>query len=294
MTTLHTVKEDELPALKDWLEQFLPCSFKLYHTVRGTLQGRWAGTTFCTLGWPDILAAGEGEANPASACYRYHSEPRVTSVFSPDPHHLEELLLWPGFLDWSQPIIFQAVSSDLAPVIQKVAKSKGGDCTTFANVIHEASGEDLPPRPVPKGFELRDLDPDLHTDYVMSTWPHSRTNSDSYIRELLRKFPSVGLFDKDGEIIGLEIGNEYGAIGMLHVREAYRGRGLGKIITSQLAQKYFCDDHSVIALVIKNNLPSRRMHTSCGFKEVGSVDWIIYHDGDETKLMEKMSYKRYL
>ena len=39
-----------------------------------------------------------------------------------------------------------AVSSDLAPVIQKVAKSKGGDCTTFANVIHEASGEDLPPR----------------------------------------------------------------------------------------------------------------------------------------------------
>ena len=81
---------------------------------------------------------------------------------------------------------------------------------------------------------------------------------------------------------------------MLHVREAYRGRGLGKIITSQLAQKYFCDDHSVIALVIKDNLPSRRMHTSCGFKEVGFVDWMIYHDGDETKLMEKMSYKRYL
>ncbi|RUS71082.1 hypothetical protein EGW08_021160 [Elysia chlorotica] len=288
--TLHAVKEDELPAVKDWLEKFMPRSAKLYCTIRETLQGRWTGTTFCTLGWPNILAVGEMEAKPESPCYIYHSEPRTTSVFSPDPDHLEKLLMWPGFLDWSQPIIFQAVCSGCTPSILKLAKAKGGDCLVYANVINEARETELPPRPVPEGFYLSNLDPDLHTDYAISTWPHSRNHTDRYIRQLLRKFPSVGLFDKDGECIGLEIGNEYGAIGMLHVREEYRGRGLGKIITSQLAQKYFCDGLNVIAFVIKDNKPSRRMHTSCGFKEVGFADWVLYNNGSFEDLKKKMGY----
>ncbi|GFN87291.1 hypothetical protein PoB_001379700 [Plakobranchus ocellatus] len=57
---LHEVTQSELPALQDWLGQFLPDSLKMYMTVRETLQGRWRGTTFYTLGWPNILAAGEG------------------------------------------------------------------------------------------------------------------------------------------------------------------------------------------------------------------------------------------
>ena len=78
---------------------------------------------------------------------------------------------------------------------------------------------------------------------------------------------------------------------MLHVREECRGRGLGKVITSQLAQKYFCDGLPVIACVIKVNESSRRMHTSCGFREVGSVDWIVYHKGDLEELERKLAFQ---
>ena len=77
---------------------------------------------------------------------------------------------------------------------------------------------------------------------------------------------------------------------MLYVREAYRRRGLGKIITSQLAQKYFSDELPVTVFVSKDNESSRRMHTSCGFKEIGTVDWITYYTGDEEEFNKNMGY----
>ncbi|GFN83552.1 glycine n-acyltransferase [Plakobranchus ocellatus] len=288
--SLHHVTESDLPQLKQWLEQFLPDSVKLYCTVRETLQGRWPGTTFVTLGWPDILAVGEGSAPKDSTCYEYHMAPRTTCVFSPDQEHLEALLLYPGYLDWSQPIAFQAASEKMRSTIIKVSQAKGGNCVMKTNYLLEASQEELPPRPAPEGFELRALDPDLHTDYVMSTWPHSRNGSRTYIQEMLRRFPSIGLFDKNNECIRLEIGNEYGAMGMLHVREEFRGRGLGKVITSQLAQKYFCDDLPVVAMTIKSNEASLRMHTSIGFRVMGEVDWIFFYTGSLQEFMDKIGY----
>ncbi|GFO04915.1 glycine n-acyltransferase, partial [Plakobranchus ocellatus] len=289
-TSLHHVTDSDLPQLKQWLEKFLPNSFKLYCTVRETLQGRWRGTTFVTLGWPDILAVGEGAVPKNSACYEFHMAPPITCVFSPDPEHVEALLLYPGFLDWSQPIAFQAASEKIRSTITKVSQAKGGNCVLKTNCILEASQEELPPRPVPEGLELRALDADLHTEYVTSTWPHSRNGAAAYIQEMLRRFPSVGLFDKNNECIGLEIGNEYGAMGMLHVREEFRGRGLGKIITSQLAQKYFCDNLPVIAVTIKSNEAALRMHTSMGFRVMGEVDWVLYYTGNLQELMDKIGY----
>ncbi|RUS72251.1 hypothetical protein EGW08_019992 [Elysia chlorotica] len=250
--TLHVVKECELPALKDWLEKFLPDSFR---------------------------------------CYLYYSEPRTTSVFSPEPPNLEKLLLWPGFLDWSQPIIFQGVSSRLTHSISKMAASQGGNCRIYHYVLYKATQSEIPLRPIPEGFRIDALDPDLHTDYILSTWSHVRKNTDVYVREALRRLPSVGLFDKDGQCIGVEAGTDYGSIGMLHVQEAFRGRGLGKVITSQLAHKYFCDGLPVIALAGKDNESSLRMHTSCGFKEVGFADWLFYNVGDEREFDEKVGYK---
>ncbi|GFR60326.1 glycine N-acyltransferase [Elysia marginata] len=288
---LHTVQESELPVLKEWLEKFLPHSFTLYYTVREAITGRWPGTVFGTLGWPGILAVGEMEVSQDCPGYWYYSDPRITSVYSPSPDHLETLLTWPGFLDWSKPIIFQGLSKTSTPIIEKVARAKGGNHKVLNHVLHQASPSDLPPRPVPDGFYLHDLDPDLHTDYIMSTWIHSRTHSDTYIRELIKRFPSVGLFDKDDQCVGLEIGTEYGTVGMLHVREEYRGRGLGKVITSQLAQKFFCVGLPVMAIVSKDNESSQPMHTSCGFKEICDVDWVLFYHGDLMELMESVRHK---
>ncbi|GFO19673.1 glycine n-acyltransferase [Plakobranchus ocellatus] len=160
------------------------------------IQGRWWGSTLVTLGWPGILAVGEGPAPEDSSCYEYHTVPRCTSVFSPDPEHLETLLLYPDYLDWSQPIIFQGVTKKTRPVLDKIIETKGGNCDIEPCSILEAGQEELPPRPVPEGLDLRALDGDLHADYIKSTRPYTRDGETSYIKELIRRFPSVGLFDE--------------------------------------------------------------------------------------------------
>ncbi|GFO17436.1 glycine n-acyltransferase-like protein 3 [Plakobranchus ocellatus] len=130
-------------------------------------------------------------------CALYHRDPRTTSVYSPNPDHAETLLLYPGFLDWKQPILFQAMTKKLRPVLQKLSTQMGGNQMIYPNVMVEATEEDLPERPVPEGFELRPLDPDKHTDVVLTNWPHGRRHTDLFIRELLRRFPSIGLFNKE-------------------------------------------------------------------------------------------------
>ncbi|GFN94037.1 hypothetical protein PoB_002054300 [Plakobranchus ocellatus] len=271
------------------------------------LQGRWRGSTLVTLGWPDILAVGEGPdilavgAGPVpedSPCYKFHASPRCTFVFSPDPEHLETLLLYPDCLDWSQSIIFQGVNKKNRPVLDKIIEAKGSNCHIDTYSILEAGREELPPRyaddslviaesgkqlqklldtvvlesermglslsvkktacmviskkssnpkcnlvsKVPEGLELRALDGDLDIDYINSTREETRDGEASFIKELIRRFLSVGLFDGINKCVGLELGEEFGTLGMLHVREDFRGRDLGKVITSQLAQKCFRDD----------------------------------------------------
>lgn len=290
--TLHKVAPSELPALRDWLFQYLPDSRKMYFTVLSIISGKWQGTTFCTLGWPHILAAGEGVASPEeSNCFLYLTDPRTTHVYSPEPSDAEALLLCPGFLDWTQPVFFQAQTKKLRETIKKVSTSKGGNLIVFANVMVEATAEEMPPSPVPQGFELRPLDPDRHADYVLGTWPMRRRHTYSYIRELLKRLPSIGLFDKStGQCAGYELIYEYGAVGMLFVMEEFRGRGFGKVITTNLAQNFFQDGHTVAAWVIKSNKPSMSMHLDSGFREGAGFDFLVHHIGPQADYFKKHGY----
>ncbi|GFN86212.1 glycine n-acyltransferase [Plakobranchus ocellatus] len=289
--TLHRVTTDELPALKDWLEKYLPESRKIFFTVLETIRGRWQGTVFYTLGWPDILAVGEGLIGlEDSPCALYFRDPRTTSIYSPSLDHAETLLLYPGFLDWKQPIIFQAVTRKLRPVLQKLSTQMGGNQTIYPNIMVEATEDDMPERPVPEGFELRPLDPDKHTDVVLTNWPHGRRHTDLFIKELLRRFPSIGLFNKeDGECVGAEIRYESGSLGMLFVKEKFRGKGFGKLISSTLSQSFFREGDSSVGWVIESNESSVRMHTGCGYKIIkDKFDYFIHHM--ET---QKAYYKRF-
>ncbi|KAK3733585.1 hypothetical protein RRG08_056944 [Elysia crispata] len=264
----------------------------LYFTVLWTIKGKWRGTSFYSLGWPNILAVGEGLITPEeSDCSAYHTDPRTTHVYSPDPSHAEALLTYPGFLDWTKPIFFQAETNKLRETIRKVSTAKGGNLIVFANMMVEAEAEDMPASPVPEGFELRALDPGQHSDFVVGTWPMRRQHSFVYVRELLKSFPTVGLFNKaTGQCVGYELMYEYGAVGMLFVMEEFRGRGFGKVITTQLAQNYFREGHSVAAWVIKSNAPSMRMHFDSGFKEKTPFDFIVHHVGSQADYFKKHGY----
>uniref|UniRef100_A0A0B7A6N9 Uncharacterized protein n=1 Tax=Arion vulgaris TaxID=1028688 RepID=A0A0B7A6N9_9EUPU len=198
MTSLHKVTRDELPILLEWTAKYLPLSYKHYETIQAKIQGIWQGTPLYTLGWPDIRAVGEGPADSSECqCADYFNKFQATSVFSPNSEDLEELLTTPGFLDWTKPIIFYAICHDNGDVVEKVSNATGTKYNTrYVNHAFLANPGDVVERTIPDGFHIRSLDPDLHSDYVASTWPHHRLHTNQYIAEVLKSFPSVGVFDR--------------------------------------------------------------------------------------------------
>ena len=78
---------------------------------------------------------------------------------------------------------------------------------------------------------------------------------------------------------------------MLFVLEEFRGRGFGKVITTQLSQNFFRDGHSVAAWVIKSNGPSMRMHTDSGCKEKEGFDFLIHHIEEQAKYFKRFGYQ---
>ncbi|KAK3802330.1 hypothetical protein RRG08_018431 [Elysia crispata] len=280
--TLHRVTGDELPALRDWLKHHLPETFRLYNTTEEIIRGRWQGTSFLTLGWPDIQAVGEGPVSPDDIdCAAYFMEPRVTCVFSPSPDQLTRLLTAPDIYDWTRPILFFVFSTRLSPTIREVSEARGGNPDRAQRQACRlvARPGDVPLLPVPEELEARALDPDLHSDLVYSNWDHSRKHCDLYIRQLLGRFPSVGLFDKSGRCVAHELGKHYGTIGFLHVHEEFRGRGLGKVVLSLLAHKYLSQGLTVTTLVFADHKHSLAMHTSMGFHIEGDLHLYTHYIG---------------
>ncbi|BFZ09975.1 hypothetical protein BsWGS_13014 [Bradybaena similaris] len=278
MEPLHKVTTEELPILLEWTAKHLPGAFKIHCTINEELNGRWQGPDYYTLGWPEILAVGEGPVDGSkSKCADFFNDTRHTCVYAPNPEHVEELLRRPEFLDWTKPILFHCNDYDSAMVAENISNSTG---TTFNNKITVnllvAYPGDILPRPIPDEFELRQLDPDRDAEFVTSTWPFRRNHTVTYLREALKSFPSLGIFDRNGDCAALEIMTEFGTAALLYTKEDYRGRGLGSCVVSHLAQKFFQENKPIVATVLPHNKPAMDMHTKLGFKVIGKMCWFVH------------------
>ncbi|CAG5122943.1 unnamed protein product [Candidula unifasciata] len=275
MEPLHIVTKEELPVLYEWLQKHLPNTYKMYGTVYLQLEGRWPGTRFYTLGWPEIRAVGEGTVDESeSKCPQFFNHVRHLNVYGPDLADVEELVRRPEFVDWTKPVLTHANCYQSADVLEKLSKDTGTPFNKRTRTqLMIAYPGDIKPCPVPEGFEVRPIDPQLHTSYMTSTWPHRRQHTDSYIRAVIESCHSVGIFDRDGNLAAFELENEYGFSALLHVKDEYRGLGLAKCVVSLLAQKLFKENRPIPAAVIASNKPAVALHEQMGFKTISYLDW---------------------
>jgi len=276
---LHKVTREELPVLLEYLEQHLPESFVLHATARNTIRGQWSGLTFYTLGWPDVKAAALGLPDDTCKLREFYATPRKTSVFSPSTDHAHKLLTSPGFMDWSQPAMFLAVSSDMTRVVQEVSRAASADnevtIVDSCETMQVRPGE-LTSRPAPPDVTVRRLQTDEDFAWACDHWPHKHEGTDRYTREITQSFPSVVALDNAGRYLGFEVGYDFGFIGMLHVIEEARGQGLGSYITCQLVEKYHQEGQPATVTVGQNNEASLKLHEKLGFKKICVLNYVIH------------------
>ena len=86
-----------------------------------------------------------------------------------------------------------------------------------------------------------------------------------YIRFHIENFPSVGIRDKEGNLVAWELTYFTGNMGMLYVVEGHRRKGLAKFMICKLAQKHIKSGRRVFSSVDETNALSLKIHQSCGF-----------------------------
>ena len=274
---LHLLTKDELPKLLEWLEQHLPESWRLFGMVREEVLGRWNAFHFFSLGWPNILAAGTGNPCDDGKLVDYFTTPLRVTVYSPEETNARRLLTHPGYLDWTQCMLFM-VPHELGDLVVSLSKEYcSKDDLPQRDITHvmEAKPGCVLPRLLPAGMTTKELQFSKHGELAKKNW-FRKPYSDKYMEEVWRHFPVVGVFGQDGSCLGYECFTEFGTMGMLFVREEARGQGIGSFLTSKMAEMRFQDGHSAVISVQDGNGPSARLHQRLGFKTVCKADIIIH------------------
>ena len=126
-------------------------------------------------------------------------------------------------------------------------------------------------REVPEGYvldELREAD----TTVVFENWGYSREGDTELVRRHLLHLPSVALRDSNGCLVGWYITYYIGEMGMLHVLEEHRGKGVAKCLIYELAKKMIAMNRDLFCYIDVNNVPSVKSHEKCGFHLVSDCD----------------------
>jgi RimJ/RimL family protein N-acetyltransferase len=110
---------------------------------------------------------------------------------------------------------------------------------------------------------------------IAAHWSPERDTTD-YVRRRIEEGITSGL-EVDGELVAWDMTHfetdRVVMLGFLHVKEAYRGQGYAKVVTTATAEKVFAKGKIAAAEVFEDNLPSLRLTEGMGFQRVKRQVW---------------------
>jgi GNAT superfamily N-acetyltransferase len=136
---------------------------------------------------------------------------------------------------------------------------------------------------------------------IASHWRYAGPGTAAFILRLLSVLQSWGAW-RDGRLVGWAVRQAYGAIGMVHVLEEERGRGVAKQLVAYAvnmmlderrkaseagaaaaggagdseATSELCDDWTPFCFINDWNEISQRLFVAVGFKPVLQIDWLTW------------------
>ena len=112
-------------------------------------------------------------------------------------------------------------------------------------------------------------------EFVFSHWEFANEKNLPFVRFNIKNFPTVAVRSKeDGSLVAWEITYFNGEMGMLHVVEKHRGRGIAKFIIYELGKKLISKGQEVFSFIVEDNEKSISLHLKCGFSILNSCSLI--------------------
>lgn len=138
----------------------------------------------------------------------------------------------------------------------------------FANNPHSEY-----PHRCPTGITLADVRAE-HATLINDLWPNRHQASLFFIQLIIRRSPTVGAFDADGQLVAWCLRLQAGAFGVLQVRDSHQRRGLGLLVCKAFARKLAGLGMDSFGCVGPENVASMSTFKKAGFRIVDNAYWI--------------------
>ena len=129
---------------------------------------------------------------------------------------------------------------------------------------------------VPEDYKLDSLTT-LDVSTVNGAWKFGQSEESAvFLAYLVATFPSL-CYRWHGAPVAWILTTQYGSLGMLHVAEPHRRKGLATSLICRLAQKHLEDGHQPYAIIDINNQTSFELFSKCGFRKIPDlcVNWLV-------------------
>jgi len=114
---------------------------------------------------------------------------------------------------------------------------------------------------------------EIEAEYIYSNYTYDSYADIDYIRDRIEKDISIGVYHKK-ELVGWIMTHDDGSIGILHVLEQYRRKGLAKQMLLAIIQQKLEKKELPFLHIEEDNISSINLAKSCGFVEDEIVWWI--------------------
>ncbi|XP_023295486.2 uncharacterized protein LOC111678380 [Lucilia cuprina] len=127
----------------------------------------------------------------------------------------------------------------------------------------------------PKGFIIKPLTSAKDAELINSLWPNRHEGSLFLIKRLIDWNINMGIYvETTNELVAWCLRLQGGFLGALQVKEEYKRLGLGAAVTRATSHRIAEDGDDVMALVNKDNIPSRRTFEKLNFKVTEQCYWL--------------------
>lgn len=113
----------------------------------------------------------------------------------------------------------------------------------------------------------------LDTDWMYAHYIYQESAGIDYFKERIEKSGGLGVV-KDGQLVGWLLTHDDGALGMLHILDAYRGHGYAELLTYRMCEKLRCQGILPTLAIKPDNAASMGLARKQGFVEDRIIHWL--------------------
>ncbi|XP_030021197.2 uncharacterized protein LOC115440845 isoform X2 [Manduca sexta] len=258
------VTQDELPAVADFLVQYMPESLKFHQTIQTFLNNKvWDFHFYVAKNWPEdpICLHFPGCTSTPNSHNIYES----VTVFCPSERsELVDLVTSEDqLLDLTQPLYLNFTHEAIVNRFEKRYEAHDkitGDVYVCDNPPADASTDGLPP-----DVELVRLQPE-HMKAVHDLYPASDIECREVFEKLVAELPAYGIF-VEGQLAAWMVQSYYGAMFSMQTRPEFRRKGYGIYLARRLTKEVAARGYKPFVVIRPENDASRSLYTKLGFEK---------------------------